>query len=278
MVLLLALVSSAILGGADFAGGIAARRARSTVVVAWSNAAGLLCAVGMVALMPGQFTSADLVYGLLAGVCGSLGAVLLYRALAVGVISLVAPTAAAAAAMVPGVAGLLRGEHVTAAAGVGIAAALTAIVLISRSSPNASRLGSAGRGIGFALLAGVSFGAFLIILGRTATEAASWPLVFARCASLPILLLVVRLSGSSLQLPAAPARLALLSGVLDMISNVLFLVAIRGGHLLLTGVLASLAPVSTVGLARILLHEHLRRSQKVGAALALFSVALLAVG
>ena len=60
MVIVLALLSSAILGSADFIGGVAARRARSTVVVVWSNAAGLLCAIvigAVYAAAPGLFCS-----------------------------------------------------------------------------------------------------------------------------------------------------------------------------------------------------------------------------
>jgi drug/metabolite transporter (DMT)-like permease len=277
MVIVLALLSSAILGSADFVGGIAARRARSSVVVLWSNAAGLVSAMAIVALLPGRFTTGDLGWGLLAGLCGSAGAVMLYRALAAGVMSVVAPTTAAAAALVPGLAGLLHGEEVTATAAAGAAAAFTAMVLISRRSQGSAASDGLTRGIGSALLAGVSFGGFLVMLARTADEAASWPLVFARCSSLPILLLVLLGSGISLRMPVSATRLALLSGVLDMVSNVLFLLVIRNGHLVLIGLLASLSPVGTIGLARILLKERLRAPQQVGAVLAICSVLLLAV-
>ena len=277
MVIVLALLSSAILGSADFIGGVAARRARSTVVVAWSNAAGLLCAIVIVALLPGRFTTADLAWGLVAGLCGSAGAVLLYKALAVGAMSVVAPTTAAAAALVPGFAGLIQGEKLTATAGAGVAVAFAAMLLISRQSQAAPVSNGRMRGMGHALLAGVAFGGFLAVLSRTAQEAASWPLVFARCSSLPVLLLVLLVSGASLRMPPGSTRLALLSGVLDMMSNVLFILAIRNGHLALTGLLASLAPVATVGLARLLLKERLRAPQQVGAALAVCSVLLLAV-
>ena len=277
MVMVLALLSSAILGSADFVGGMAARRARATVVVVWSNAAGLLSAIAIVGLLPGRFAPADVGWGLLAGLCGTAGAVLLYRALAVGVMSVLAPTTAAASALLPGVAGLLRGEEVTATAGVGIAAALGAMVLISRRTQSAVSDGGT-RGMGSALLAGVSFGGFLVALAHTGAEAAGWPLVFARCASLPVLLMVVVVSRVPLRLPAGSAGLALLSGALDMMSNLLFLLAIRSGHLALTGLLASLSPVGTIGLARILLKERLRAPQQIGAALAMCSVLLLAVG
>ena len=75
----LALLSSAILGSADFIGGenrqtgaldcgrrlVQCRRSARAIVI--------------VALLPGRFTTADLACGLVAGLCGSAGAVLLYK-------------------------------------------------------------------------------------------------------------------------------------------------------------------------------------------------------
>src|SRR5688572_30181790 len=114
MYLALALLSSLVLGAADFVGGAAARRARALVIVVWSNGAGLLAALGLVlVVVPAQLTATDLAWGAAAGLSGSLGAVLLYRALAIGVMSVVAPTSAAAAAAVPVTVGLALGERLT---------------------------------------------------------------------------------------------------------------------------------------------------------------------
>ena len=54
MYLALALLSSLVLGAADFVGGAAARRTPAAVIVIWSNAAGLLAAsVRVVLVVPG---------------------------------------------------------------------------------------------------------------------------------------------------------------------------------------------------------------------------------
>ena len=64
MYLALALLSSLVLGSADFVGGAAARRARAAVVVVWSNAAGLLAALVLVVLVvPGAVSPRDLGWG-----------------------------------------------------------------------------------------------------------------------------------------------------------------------------------------------------------------------
>ena len=279
MYLALALLSSLVLGAADFVGGAAARRGRAVSVVVWSNAAGLLVAPPLVLLVvPGAFDGADLAWGAAAGLSGSVGAVLLYRALACGVMSLVAPTSAAAAAAVPVTAGIAAGERLDGPAIVGVTAALVSVVLLTRTSTS-PRQGTDRviRGMAYAVLAGISFGVFLVLLAQTSGASGLWPLVGARCASLTVLVGLALARRNSLRLTGPTARLALLAGILDMASNVLFLIAVRGGDLALVGLAASMSPLGTVALAQLVLHERIRAIQGFGAALAIGSVMLLAM-
>lgn len=280
MPLLLALVSSMLLGSADFVAGLAARRARAAVVVVWSNSAGLVTALVLVlTLFPGRPRPTDLGWGALAGISGSLGAVLLYRALACGVMSLVAPTSAVAAAVIPVVAGLVTGERLTALGALGVLAALLSVVLISRGSVDRPPLSGTQRdGVVDAALAGVSFGVFLVLLAQTSTTSSLWPLVGARVAALAVLLGLLATQRRTLRMAPRAARYAWSAGTLDMASNVSYLVAVRGAELSTVGLLASLSPLGTVLLARLLLKERIRLVQGVGAALAMGSVILLAVG
>ena len=278
MYLALALLSSLVLGSADFLGGAAARRAQAIVVVIWSNAAGLLFALALGVLeLPGAISLRDLGWGAAAGISGSIGAVLLYRALACGVMSVVAPSAAAAAAAAPVTVGVAMGERISGQAAVGVVAALGSVVLLTRTSSSGPDRRPVGRSMSYAVLAGVSFGFFLILLAQTSTTSSLWPLVAARCASLGLLVGLARVRRHTIQLDGPSARLAALAGMLDMASNVLFLVAVRGGELALVGLLASLSPLGTVGLARVVLRERLRAVQGLGAALAVGSVVLLAM-
>ncbi|MFD3631122.1 EamA family transporter [Streptomyces sp. NPDC058664] len=281
MNLFLALASAMVLGAGDFVGGLAAKKARAVVVVVWSNAAGLATALALVGLLSRSGSSwHEVFWGSLAGLCGSAGAVLLYRALAGGVMSLVAPTTAAAAAALPVVAGVLTGDRLSGVAVLGVVCALAAVLLVSLSGDGAGEPDDRRkmlRSLGLALLAGAGFGAFFVFLARTPSDTSLWPLVWARCASLTaILLLVVLVRRTSPRLSGRPARLALLSGVLDMGSSALFLVAVRDGSLAVIGLLASLYPISTVLLARVLLKERIRAIQHLGVVLAVGSVVLFA--
>jgi drug/metabolite transporter (DMT)-like permease len=72
-------------------------------------------------------------------------------------------------------------------------------------------------------------------------------------------------------------RLGIAAGVADMGANMLFLSAVHRELLSLVGVISAMYPASTMALARAVLHERLVRVQVVGAALALVSLALIAL-
>ena len=72
--------------------------------------------------------------------------------------------------------------------------------------------------------------------------------------------------------------LILLVGVGDMGGNLLFAAASAQGLVSIVSVLASLYPIVTVLLARIVLGERVARSQEAGVALTLTGVALIAAG
>ena len=132
MSIMFALLSSMLLGSADFAGGVAARRAPAAAITVWANAVGLVTALVVVLVLPAPLSLTDIGWGLLAGTCGSLGAVLLYRALALGVMSLVAPVTAASAAVIPVAVGAGLGERLSTPALVGVAGAVASMVLLCR--------------------------------------------------------------------------------------------------------------------------------------------------
>ena len=66
--------------------------------------------------------------------------------------------------------------------------------------------------------------------------------------------------------------------MLDTVATGLFAVASTLGYLSIVAVIASLFPLMTVILARIVLGERITRHQEVGIAGALAGVALIAVG
>jgi len=274
MHLLLALTSAAVFGAADFTGGLAARRTGAFVTTVASQVAGLLALAAVLPLLPGRPDAASLAWGAASGLAGGSGLVLFFRAMATGPMGVVSPLTAALTAGVPLLGGLALGDRPGPLALGGVVLGVAAVVLGSRD-PSAASGRLAPVVLGATVAAGAAFGLFFILLARTAESAGLWPLLGARAASLTLLGVV----GAVLRrrLHPAPGTLGVvaLSGVLDMAANVAYLLAVQRGLLSITAVLASLYPLSTVLLSRLVLGERLHRVQRAGVALALAAVVLV---
>jgi drug/metabolite transporter (DMT)-like permease len=284
-------------GVADFAGGLAARRAPVLVVTAVAQTAGLLALLPAVGLVPGNLTLAAVAFGAAAGIAGAGGLLLYMRALAVGPMGVVAPLSAVIGAGLPLVAGLLGGEVLGPLGALASALALAAILLATAGT---RRDAAASTGLLLGLAAGVGFGLFFVGLNATPADSGLWPLVAGRVTSVTLLAgLVLRhhlplpvrrfraraaVGAGSAAAIGTPARqgtrslvmLMVSCGLFDTAANVLFLIAVRLGDLGISAVVVSLYPVVVVLLARVVLDERLTRMQLGGAVLALAASALLA--
>ena len=274
MAVVLALTSAVVYGTADFLGGLASRRTSVFAVVALSQLVGLGALVLLLPWLGGEVGAADLAWGAAAGLAGAVGLVVFFRALADGVMSVIAPVTAVTAAAVPVLVGLLGGDRIGVWAAAGIALALVAVVLVSAEG-GLSALRTAQRtSVVPALLAGAAFGVFFVLLDRTSQDSGLTPLVAARVASMSLVVVLAVTRGQSLRMTRAALPLVALSGLGDMSANALFLLATQQpGQLAITGVLASLYPVSTVVLAQVVLRERLAGAQVAG----LFSAAAAVV-
>ena len=277
MAVLLALASAVVYGAADFCGGLATRRATAFAVVAFSQLAGLAALLFLLPWLGGDPTGADLAWGAAAGVAGACGLVLFYRALAEGVMSVVAPVTAVSAAALPVLGGLVLGERIGPWTLAGIALALVAVVLVAAEDGLGSLRTARPANLLPALASGVALGLFFVLLDRTREDAELSPLVAARVVSVLVVVVLARLVSRSLSVPRGVLPVVLLTGVADMTANALFLLAAQQGQLAITGVLASLYPVSTVVLAQLVLGERLAATQAVGLAAAGVAVVLIAL-
>src|SRR5690242_1683654 len=191
MVYLLALGSAFFYGAADFAGGLTTRRAGAIPVVMFSQFSGLAVLVLLLPFLPhASPLRSDLLWGVAAGLTGSVGVALLYHALAIGTMAVVAPTTAVCAVAIPVLISVVLGERPAPLAVGGIALGIASIVLVSQHSNEATTDGLEGtvrralpRGVGTALLSGVAIGFFLLTLAQTHPAAGLWPLVVSRSVS-----------------------------------------------------------------------------------------------
>jgi drug/metabolite transporter (DMT)-like permease len=275
---LLALASALVYGTADFCGGLAARRATAPAVVVATQAVGLGLVLALLPWFGGPASAADLGWAAGAGAAGAVGLVLFYRALAEGVMSVVAPVTALCAAAVPVLAGLALGDRLGAPAAVGIVLALVAVVLVSAEEGISSLRRIRSAGLGVPLAAGVGFGLFFVLLSRTSANSGLTPLVASRGTAVVLLALVALARRTSLRIPRPALVPVLLGGTLDITANALYLLATQQpGQLAVVGVLASLYPVSTVVLAQVVLRERLVPAQAAGLGTAALAVVLITV-
>jgi drug/metabolite transporter (DMT)-like permease len=288
MTYLLALASALLYGAADFTGGLATRRAATIPVVVISQFSGMVMLALLLPLLPGSAPSrADLWWGVAAGLTGGIGVALLYRALAIGRMAVVAPTTAVCAVAIPVVIATLQGERPGPLAVAGILLGIVSIVLVSQQTeaaavpaPTAHAPRSYGLppGVAIALLSGVAIGFFFLSLAQTAPESGMWPILGARVTSVTLFGLAAVVGRMSFRLPRPALSLALGGGIVDMLANAAYLLAARDGPLSLVVTLSSLYPASTVLLARVVLGERLNARQVGGVVCALGAIVLIVKG
>jgi drug/metabolite transporter (DMT)-like permease len=280
-------------GAADFFGGIQSRRLPAVTVAFWSQVAGALALAVALAVEGTPPATTGFAWGLAAGVGSGCALVLFYRGLAEGTMSVVAPVSACGA-IVPVAAALLTGDQPGALAGLGVLAAITGVVLVSRTSGSTPRTpggtrgspgsqgsqGRAGRVLAMALGSALGFGLFYVFVdaGTTGSRGVPlWVIAGARTSSLVMLSTIALVGGgSALRWPGRRIGPVALVGIGDTGANLLFAYAATAGNLAVVGVLGSLYPVATVVLARWLLGERLTGGQNAGVVLALTGVGLLA--
>ncbi len=301
--ILLGLIAGLTWGAADFAGGLATRRASPSRVVLIAHGLSLLLLGAFSLRLPVVFDPWVVGIALLSGIAGGIGLMLFYEALALGAMGLSAAVAGLLTAVLPVVLAV-RKEGLPAPLQVaGFAVAAVAIVLIAyapTSSPvTVGNTKPAKRALLFAVLAGLGFGLQLVWLHTSAAAGqaarggpAYAPLVRALALSrlggtltaFAALLILRARSRNDAQVPAAMPTpvwlplpvLAAIAGLLDTTGNGFYMEASLSGRLDVAAVLASLYPGATIGLAAIFLHERTTRLQAAGIGLALVAVVLIA--
>ena len=277
------LSTAAVWGAADFTGGIAAKRAAPSFVVAVAHGFSLILLFAFAAVFRTGLSGCGL-DGLLSGVfCGG-GLILLYSALSRGSMGLSAAISGVLTAVVPVLYSSFREGHASSRQLIGFAVAIVAIALVAYTPQSESSAQS--RGLGLAVLAGLSFGAMLVFMHLAAAQGVLPALIAMRISSTSVAVIGgvavwlaqrQELSAKFAFLAGKTLLLAMLAGVLDTSGNLLYLLASRAGRLDVAAVLSSLYPAGTILLAAWLLKERATRGQVTGMALALAAIALIAI-
>ena len=192
LIVTIGLVGALIFGAADFLGGLASKRISALRVTAIVAASGLVVLVVAmpIPLLHGTWSWSAVLLGGISGVTGALAISMLYGCLAIGPMSILSPTTAVVSAVVPMLAGLVRGERLPLLGYVAIGLALFAIVLVG-FVPEKGAVRPSLKALSMAVGSGAMIGTFLILIDLTPDDSGLVPLIANRAVNAAIMLLVI---------------------------------------------------------------------------------------
>ena len=214
----------------------------------------------------------------LSAVAGVTGLLAFYRGLAIGNMGVVAPISATAA-VVPVVVGIATGDRPGAVQVAGIALALTGVVLASREEVvGEGPVPRTARGAGLAMVSALGFGFFFLCMDKASDGDVAWAMLVNRITGVGLLLTATLILRPPMRIRRPDITALILIGALDIGANATFALASTKGLVSVVAVLGSLYPLTTVGLAALVLQERPHRLARAGVATALVGVALVAAG
>lgn len=262
-------------GTGDFAGGLASRKVGPYRAVFFAEAIGLAGILIVLPFFPEKLPDLHIIlWSAAAGVVGTLGLITFFEAMRRGRLSVAAPLSALLGAIVPIVIGGVREGLPKPSVLIGIFTALLAILLVSREETDDDEEKNEPY-LHLALLAGIGFG-FYFVLMHQASQTHFWtPLVVARASGMSAIAIFLLIIRGSFSIPTQGWGLLAVNGIFDVGGNAFFILAGQAGRLDVSSVLSSLYSGVTIFLAWLILKEKLTRAQWIGIALALVGIVLM---
>ena len=276
MASLLALLSSAMWGTADFFAGRLSKKHNPFAVLGFSQVYGLLVGIFIVVISgsyQGKALGFDgyLIPGALAGLFGYIGLACLYEGLSTGRMGVVSPISSLST-VIPLAYALITGDVLSAITLLGVVIAI--IGVFCASGPELSQ-GLPIKPLLLALGAAAGFGLSLTFIAIGSQSSALLTMVSMRATTffVTISLAIKFRTTGNFDKKAMP--LLFFIGAADFIANLLLGIATTKGLVSVAMVFGSLYPIATAVLAYKFLQERLQRVQYVGIALAVAGVSII---
>ena len=276
MASLLALISSAMWGTADFFAGRLSKKHNPFAVLGFSQVFGLLVGILIVVISgsyQGKVLGFDgyLIPGALAGLFGYIGLACLYEGLSTGRMGVVSPISSLST-VIPLAYALITGDVLSTITLFGVVIALVGV--FCASGPELSQ-GLPIKPLLLALGAAAGFGLALTFIAIGSQSSALLTMVSMRGATffVTIFLAIKFRTTGNFDKKAIPVLFFI--GAADFIANLLLGIATTKGLVSVAMVFGSLYPIATAVLAYKFLQERLQRVQYVGIALAVAGVSII---
>ena len=276
MASLLALLSSAMWGTADFFAGRLSKKHNPFAVLGFSQVYGLLVGIFIVVVSgsyQGKVLGFDgyLIPGALAGLFGYIGLACLYEGLSTGRMGVVSPISSLST-VIPLAYALITGDVLSAITLLGVVIAI--IGVFCASGPELSQ-GLPIKPLLLALGAAAGFGLALTFIAIGSQSSALLTMVSMRATTffVTISLAIKFKTTGNFDKKAMP--LLFFIGAADFIANLLLGIATTKGLVSVAMVFGSLYPIATAVLAYKFLNERLHKVQYVGIALAVAGVSII---
>jgi drug/metabolite transporter (DMT)-like permease len=265
-------------GSGDFTGGLASRKTGAYRAVFYSEVFGVFLLFIILGIFGEAFPNLRIwSLSMIAGVIGTVGLILLYQAMTLGLMSISAPVSALLAALIPVLVGSFRDGLPDALTFIGFGFALAAVWLVSQSEGGVKDILSHLTDLKLPLLAGIGFGLYFILMHEaTSTGATVWPMLASRTGGTILIAAYMFFSRTSWKVEDTSAwSFLILNGIFDIGGNVFFILSGQVGRLDVASVLSSLFSGVTVMLAWIFLKERLSSNQWIGVFSALIAIVLM---
>jgi len=276
MASLLALLSSAMWGTADFFAGRLSKKHNPFAVLGFSQVYGLLVGIFIVVVSgswQGKVFGFDgfLIPGALAGFFGYIGLACLYEGLSTGRMGVVSPISSLST-VIPLAYALITGDVLSLITAVGVVIAV--IGVFCASGPELSQ-GLPIKPLLLALGAAAGFGLALTFIAIGSQSSALLTMVSMRGATFFVTLALAIKFKTTGKFDKKAMPLLFFIGAADFIANLLLGIACTKGLVSVAMVFGSLYPIATAVLAYKFLQERLHKVQYVGIALAVTGVSII---
>lgn len=267
-------------GAGDFTGGLAARKTGAYRTVLYGEVIGIILLLVIAQVSGESLPNLPMwLLAMLAGMAGTVGLILLYHSMTLGLMSIATPVSALLAASLPVLAGIFKEGFPEILTIFGFGFALFAVWMISQGEGGVADIFTHLSDLQLPLLAGIGFGFYFVLMHEvTSAGAIIWPMVASRSGGMILIVIYMLVTRASWKVEDTSAwPMITLNGLLDISGNVFFILAGQTGRLDVAAVLSSLFPGATVMLAWIFLKERLTRNQWIGIASALIAIVLMTI-